>query len=62
MPKLKRTTVSLAGEVLARTEAERDRLAAASKLPVSLSAVVASLVKEALDARDAARAKKGAKS
>lgn len=62
MSKLKRTTISLAGEVLARTEAERDRLAASSKLEVSLSETVALLVREALDARDAARSKKWAKS
>jgi hypothetical protein len=57
----KRTTVSLAGDVLGRVERERLRLEVATKLEPSLSEVAISLVKEALDARDAAR-KKGAKS
>lgn len=55
---MKRTTVSLAGDVLARTEAERNRLAAQTKLTPSLSEVALSLIRESLDARDAARAKK----
>lgn len=56
-----RSNVSLAGDLLSRTKAERDRLAASSKVDLSLSSVALSLIREALDARDA-RAKKGAKS
>lgn len=54
-----RSNVSLAGDLLIRTKAERDRLSAASKVPLSLSVVALSLIREALDARDAQRGKKG---
>lgn len=58
---MKRTTVSLAGDVLSRVETERDRLAALSSLEPSLSEVAIALIKDGLQYRET-RAKKGAKS
>lgn len=54
-----RSNVSLAGDLLNRTKAERDRLSASSKVNLSLSSVALSLIREALDARDAQRTKRG---
>jgi hypothetical protein len=57
----KRTTVTLGGDLLERTETERARLSKAATVDLSLNQVALVLIHEALDARDAAR-KKGAKS